>query len=320
MGRPAASRPQRDTDGRFVLRRLAVYARRLWHRLRLSHLLQHPMRLFGLLLIGITLAFMWCMHKDTGGVAYTGFGSLFTAYAFAGVIVTVLLQRAELQEQRKELRAQRIELEGQKRELEIQNRTAQLQRFENSFFNLLNIFKGTLYTIKNKNIFPTEKDFPDLLPDEYCTTSQQYFKKTSRCLHIANAGYDKTISYLKKDLSNLSYDTKVFLKNYHLIINFIISCELFKTNNGQEYIYINTVNNLLTNNEFLLIIIDAICFPDKIKIINKYHLLSNFSLEEYDLPEYFYVLFFAPQAFGDDYEEYIRLNGLQGKTLEDFLQ
>ena len=74
--------------------------------------------------------------------------------------------------------------------------------------NLLNIFKGTLYTIKNKNIFPTEKDFPDLLPDEYCTTSQQYFKKTSRCLHIANAGYDKTISYLKKDLSNLSYDTK----------------------------------------------------------------------------------------------------------------
>lgn len=320
MGRPAASRPQRDTDGRFVLRYLAVCARRLWHRLRLSHLLQHPMRLFGLLIVLITGMFLPCIVMDDNGATYTGFGSLFTAYAFAGVIVTVLLQRAELQEQRKELRAQRIELEGQKRELEIQNRTAQLQRFENSFFNLLNIFKGTLYTIKNKNIFPTEKDFPDLLPDEYCTTSQQYFKKTSRCLHIANAGYDETISYLKKDLSNLSYDTKVFLKNYHLIINFIISCELFKTNNGQEYIYINTVNNLLTNNEFLLIIIDAICFPDKIKIINKYHLLSNFSLEEDDLPEYFYVLFFAPQAFGDDYEEYIRLNGLQGKTLEDFLQ
>ena len=208
MGRPAASRPQRDTDGRFVLRRLAVCARRLWHRLRLSHLLQHPMRLFGLLLIGITLAFMWCMHKDTGGVAYTGFGSLFTAYAFAGVIVTVLLQRAELQEQRKELRAQRIELEGQKRELEIQNRTAQLQRFENSFFNLLNIFKGTLYTIKNKNIFPTEKDFPDLLPDEYCTTSQQYFKKTSRCLHIANAGYDKTISVARIKLIGVTSTRK----------------------------------------------------------------------------------------------------------------
>ena len=85
-------------------------------------------------------------------------------------------------------------------------------------------------------------------------------------------------------------------------------------------IYINTVNNLLTNNEFLLIIIDAICSPDKIKIINKYHLLSNFSLEEDDLPEYFYVLFFSPQAFGEDYKEYIERHGLQGKTLEDFLQ
>ncbi|WP_303995845.1 hypothetical protein, partial [Desulfovibrio piger] len=70
---------------------------------------------------------------------------------------------------------------------------------------------------------------------------------------------------------------------------------------------------------------DEITTPFKIKKhaghpLNKYHLLSNFSLEEDDLPEYFYVLFFAPQAFGDDYEEYIRLNGLQGKTLEDFLQ
>ena len=297
-------------------RRSRILIKRQWRRFE-----KHPMRLFWWLTAIITAAFIACMLiwglKES---VYTAFGSFFTALAFVGVIVTVLLQRAELQEQRKELRAQRIELEGQKRELEIQNRTAQLQRFENSFFNLLNIFKDTLYTIKNKNIFPSEKDFPDLLPDEYCTTSQQYFKNTSRCLRLDKAGYDKTISFLKKDLSYLSYDTKVFLENYHLIIKFIISCELFKTYNDQKYIYINTVNNLLTNNEFLLIIIDAICSPDKIKIINKYHLLSNFSLEEDDLPEYFYVLFFAPQAFGNDYEEYIRLNGLQGKTLEDFLQ
>ena len=136
MARPAASRPRRDTDGRFVLRYLAVCARRLWHRLHWSHLLQHPMRLFVLLMVLITGMFLPCIVMDDNGATYTGFGSLFTAYAFAGVIVTVLLQRAELQEQRKELRAQRIELEGQKRELEIQNRTAQLQRFENSFFHL----------------------------------------------------------------------------------------------------------------------------------------------------------------------------------------
>lgn len=92
------------------------------------------MRLFWWLTAIITAAFIACMLiwglKES---VYTAFGSFFTALAFVGVIVTVLLQRAELQEQRKELRAQRIELEGQKRELEIQNRTAQLQRFENSF-------------------------------------------------------------------------------------------------------------------------------------------------------------------------------------------
>lgn len=33
-----------------------------------------------------------------------------------------------------------------------------------------------------------------------------------------------------------------------------------------------------------------------------------------------HILFFSPQAFGEDYEEYIRRHNLQGKTLEDFLQ
>lgn len=152
-------------------RRSRIIIKRQWRRFE-----KHPMQLFWWLTGIITAIFILCIiFAKSSETAYTAFGSYFTALAFVGVIVTVLLQRAELQEQRKELRAQRIELEGQKRELEIQNRTAQLQRFENSFFNLLNIFKDTLNTIKNKNIFPTEKDFPDLLPDEYCTTSQQYF-------------------------------------------------------------------------------------------------------------------------------------------------
>lgn len=297
MGRPAASRPQRDTDGRFVLRRLAVCARRLWHRLRLSHLLQHPMRLFGLLIVLITGMFLPCIVMDDNGATYTGFGSLFTAYAFAGVIVTVLLQRAELQEQRKELRAQRIELEGQKRELEIQNRTAQLQRFENSFFHLLENFK---LTTSNLDIV-------------YINKLIGRFSLTNRSL---------IEDFLTAAYTDLNTTSKRFLLEYYDIIYFIYAHEAFNKNRIDMLKYISILNLFLTNSEYVLLFYDAIRDNQKIKIINELHLFSRYSLLNGSHPpcKPEHILFFSPQAFGEDYEEYIRRHGLQGKTLEDFLQ
>ena len=49
---------------------------------------------------------------------------------------------------------------------------------------------------------------------------------------------------------------------------------------------------------------------------SRYSLLNK-SYSPYK-PEH--ILFFSPQAFGEDYEEYIERHGLQSKTLEDFLQ
>lgn len=297
MGRPAASRPQRDTDGRFVLRYLAVCARRLWHRLRLSHLLQHPMRLFGLLIVLITGMFLPCIVMDDNGATYTGFGSLFTAYAFAGVIVTVLLQRAELQEQRKELRAQRIELEGQKRELEIQNRTAQLQRFENSFFHLLTNFKSTTNKIDTTSIHKSIGKFS--------------LSNKNLIENFLDAVYIKFETASKR-----------FLLEYYEIIYFIYTHDAFIKNKNDMFKYISILNLLLTNSEYTLLFYDAIRDDRKIKIINELHLFSRYSLlnESHPPLKPEHVLFFSPEAFGEDYEEYIRRHGLQGKTLEDFLQ
>lgn len=58
--------------------------------------------------------------------------SIFSALAFAGVIVAIYLQRNELI-------LQREELESTRGEFEIQNQTLKKQRFENTFFNLLNL-------------------------------------------------------------------------------------------------------------------------------------------------------------------------------------
>lgn len=80
-------------------------------------------------------------------------GALFSGLAFAGLIVTMLQQREDLQNQKDEIQLQRKDLEAQtaalqlqkeeiaqtNKELKEQNKTIMLQRFENTFFSMLEL-------------------------------------------------------------------------------------------------------------------------------------------------------------------------------------
>lgn len=78
----------------------------------------------------------------TAGVFGDSFGAvnaLISALAFAGVLVTFRLQRKELDLQRHELNLQYQELKAQRDEFAQQNKTLKLQRFENTFFNMMQL-------------------------------------------------------------------------------------------------------------------------------------------------------------------------------------
>lgn len=293
-------------------RRSRIITKRQWRRFE-----KHPMRLFWWLTGIITGIFILCIiFAGSSETAYTAFGSYFTALAFVGVIVTVLLQRAELQEQRKELRAQRIELEGQKRELEIQNRTDQLQRFENSFFHLLDKFSNTVKEIQIYKGITDMKRYNNIID---CTTISLYQAINREVLKSKFSNIKYIIQNIYKSFPTIS---KKFLYEYYDLIYFIYTHDAFSKNKNEISKYISILNLLLTNSEYALLFYDAIRDDKKIKIINELHLFSRYSLLNKSHPpcKPEHILFFSPQAFGDDYEEYIRLNGLQGKTLEDFLQ
>lgn len=74
-----------------------------------------------LMAIGLALP-TWEVRASFGDMAGAG-AALFSGLAFAGVIVTLLMQREELELQREELRLTRRELKGQRRELSRQART-----------------------------------------------------------------------------------------------------------------------------------------------------------------------------------------------------
>ncbi len=74
--------------------------------------------------------------------------ALFSGLAFWGVIWAILLQKRELNFQRRELELTRQEVRGQTEQLEAQNLTMRQQRFENTFFSLLDLFNGIVNSIE----------------------------------------------------------------------------------------------------------------------------------------------------------------------------
>ena len=108
-------------------------------------------------IIGAIISHNWAYYYFGGQVKTENMGlfgdcfgavnALVSAFAFAGVIVSIFQQKNELELQREELKAQR-------EEFETQNKTLALQRFENTFFNMMElqqrIVEGLSFQDENK--------------------------------------------------------------------------------------------------------------------------------------------------------------------------
>ncbi|GAA3606743.1 putative phage abortive infection protein [Flavivirga amylovorans] len=83
-------------------------------------------------LFGLNFLITDSEKKGQFGDSFGAINSLFSGLALAGIIYTIYLQKKELSLQRKELRDTR-------EEFKIQNKTLKLQRFENTFFHLVEL-------------------------------------------------------------------------------------------------------------------------------------------------------------------------------------
>lgn len=78
------------------------------------------------------------------GDMFGGITALFGSLTFAGVLYTIILQRKELVLTRKELKSSRIAFEEQ-------NITTKIQRFENTFFKMIDAFENTKQNLEIGN-------------------------------------------------------------------------------------------------------------------------------------------------------------------------
>ena len=114
------------------------------------------------IIVSITIIVLWLSsyfilkdlplkERGTIGDMFGSVNSLFSGLALAGIILTILLQK-------KELKFQREELKQTRKEFETQNETLKIQRFENTFFNLLNQHLQIINAIDYTYYKPKEKE------------------------------------------------------------------------------------------------------------------------------------------------------------------
>lgn len=210
------------------------------------------------------LLFYHCFEKQGQfGDMFGAVNALFSGLAFAGLIITLILQR-------KELILQREELEQTRGEFVEQNKTMKRQRFENTFFNLLSLLQDITNNI--------EYECPDGA-DYFKAKGRDVFKK----FYNVKNNFNETFGikgYLRNHQVNdlLQYsDIDVFNHYFNSIdgiIKYVDTSELLEKQ--ERYPYIVMLRNMLSDSElYILFYYYASCGGWHKDIAEQYALFYN---------------------------------------------
>lgn len=206
------------------------------------------------------------------GDSFGAVNALISAFAFAGVIVAIIIERNELMLQRKDLSIQQ-------QEFATQNATLQLQRFENTFFNMLTLQQRIVLDLCHK----------DELTGKTVQGRELFFFSFEIMPHIVATGsgnQEKSVKGMRHYLSvkGLAYydhcHTPSYFDHYfrHLytIIKFIDNSDLLTFD--EKYKYTTMVRATLSRYELVWLFYNGLSVagnPKFKKLIEKYALLKN---------------------------------------------
>lgn len=200
--------------------------------------------------------------RGTIGDMFGSINSLFSGLALAGIILTILLQRTELKLQRKELSDTR-------EEFRIQNETLRLQRFENTFFNLLNLHHEIVSAIDFRYYKRKEKKSNWVA----VSTNEELEAVTITSRDVFRYRYNQMREDMVKNPSN---HEELYLNHY----------EKAQTDFGHYFRNLYRMIKLVDSTDFL--INDPENTTDTFKIKYKYTSIIRAQLSDYELLWLFY--------------------------------
>lgn len=183
---------------------------------------------------------------------FTAISALFSGFAFAGVIITIYLQSKDLNLQREELKQTREELQGQKEAAEKQNELFDRQRFENTFFNLLQNLSSFVESSEyksNKIIYKGINSFDQMLCNLDLNNWKGY-KGTGVLISKFKVDEIKDAEELYNSFSSNHKNLCLYFRMLYRIIKFVDESEL---TDYEKYQYTSFVRAQLSNSQLSLL-------------------------------------------------------------------
>lgn len=221
-------------------------------------------------------------ERGTFGDMFGAVNALFSGLAFAGLIVTLIMQHEELGLQRKELAQTNDELAAQREEFVAQTKTMKIQRFENTLFNMLSLQQGIVNSL---DYIPQDDADPNPESRGKYVFDVFYNKKITKFQY----GNERQIMGIKgliqaendiqayRRVSEISIFDSYF-RHLYRIFKYIDESQLI--DNTERYSYSCIVRAQLSDYELLLLFYNALTIDDngafKFKhLIEKYAIFNN---------------------------------------------
>mgnify|MGYP002414523877 FL=1 len=263
------------------------------------------------------------------GDSFGGVNALVSALAFAGMIVTFAFQRYELGLQRQELKAQREEFSAQ-------NVTLRLQRFENTFFNMMELQQSIVNDLyaeeaNKRNVLEDASDGSGRFWKEEIT---QYQHKGRDLFHYAfmvvehmvkddtPQGHNVNGLYCllyEKGLKSFDeyYTVSLFdhyFRHLYTILKFIDQNDWLGEN--EQYKYATFLRATLSRYELVMLYYNGFFYAKMKRLMEKYHLLNNLRTDLLTLTQenYIYLQGLDKHAYDDAIKA-----GFSGRDFEMYL-
>lgn len=227
-------------------------------------------------------------QAGTFGDSFGALTSLFTGLAFVGLIVTlrqqkaqIAMQREDLKLQRDEMEAARAELSGQKEQMELQNQSLKQQMFEQTFFNLLNVFNQYIVDlVENGPLLSGEPkrgrdQLGRILVDLIDVTYRFDEIKEGKRVEVVRTSTEMMELTVGSFLSNYFHHADDLNSYFRLLYNILKLVD--QSGVDQKKTYTNILRAQLTDSELLLIALNCAC-ADAVKLqtlVERYDVLKH---------------------------------------------
>lgn len=198
----------------------------------------------------------------TFGDSYGSLNTLFTGFAFSGLIISIFIQLLELRQTRKELSGQKQALLGQQEEFKKQTQIlanqqkiidsqfieTQKQNFVNQFYSLLEQRNNLL---KNLTLQHRDKSFIGIrVLTEYVAHFREIRIKFDPNTHDKKFFSDEWDSFHRINFGNFDYQVINYFKFYRMFFHIINNSTAISE--SEKMLYKNMVKNFISTDDVVL--------------------------------------------------------------------